>query len=176
LAARAPVWEARLHAPQYPDGLRLTAYADRVEGDLREINQLNHYVGMETFDIADVPEKAAWIPVIGLTLLGVVMGSALPRRMLVARLARFGLWMAPAGALADVQFRLYQFGHSVDPAAAISLEPFTPLVIGPTKVLNFTTWGYPGSAVLLIAAAAALVSFGPGLVARTARPRPHTEA
>jgi hypothetical protein len=168
-AAGSPVWEARLRAPQYPDGLRLTAYAARVDGDLREINELNHYVGVEPFNMADVPESEAWIPLIGLALLGVALGSLLPRRNLFARLARLGLWAVPLGALADVQFRLYQFGHSVDPAAAIRLEPFTPLVIGPTKVLNFTTWGYPGLALILLAGAAASLSFGPWLVARAVR-------
>jgi len=39
-------------------------------------------------------------------------------------------------------------------------------VVGPTKVLNFTTWAYPGGAVWCLAGAAALVAFGPGVVRR----------
>jgi copper chaperone NosL len=165
LALRLPVWEARLSAPQYPAGLRITAYGHRVVGDLREINELNHYVGMEAFDPSDVPETRLWPLAVGAALAGVVLGSLLARQAL-GRLVRLGLWFVPLGALADVQFRLYQYGHSVDPGAPIRLEPFTPLVVGPTKVLNFTTWAYPGGAIWCLAGAAALVTFGPGVVRR----------
>jgi hypothetical protein len=163
-----PIWEARLSAPQYPDGLRITAYGDRVEGDLREINQLNHYVGMEAFDPSDVPETRLWPLAIAAALVGVIVGSALGRHVL-ARLARLGLWLVPVVALADIQFRLYQYGHSVDPEAPIRLEPFIPFAVGPTKVLNFTTWAYPGAALRLLVAAALLVAVGPGLVLRARR-------
>jgi hypothetical protein len=168
LALRLPVWEARLSAPQYPGGLRITAYADRVVGDLREINGLNHYVGIEAFDPSDVPEMRLWPLAIAAALGGVALGS-LPGRHLFGRLARLGLWFVPLAALADVQFRLYQYGHSVDPDAPIRLEPFTPLVVGPTKVLNFTTWAYPGPALWSLAGAAFLVAVGPGLVLRGQR-------
>jgi hypothetical protein len=163
-AWNAPVWEARLTAPQYPQGLRLTAYADRVNGDIREINDLNHYVGMKAFTIEDVPEHVLWPLAIVGGLLAIAIGTFV--RGWFGRLARIALWAIPLGVLADVQLRLMQYGHSVDPKAAIRLDPFTPLVIGPTKVVNFTTWSYPGLAVGLLLGAAMLVTFGPGLVSR----------
>ncbi|HXF72895.1 MAG TPA: hypothetical protein VNO79_09850, partial [Actinomycetota bacterium] len=165
LALRLPLWEARLSAPQYPDGLRIHAYGDRVVGDLREINELNHYVGMEAFDASDVPEMRLWPLAIGAALGGVALGSLLGPRPL-GRLARLGLWLVPLAALADIQFRLYRYGHSVDPDAPIRLDPFTPLVVGRTKVLNFTTWAYPGAAIWCLAGAALLVTFAPGLARR----------
>ena len=164
LAWAAPVWEARLTAPQYPQGLRLTAYADRVEGDIDEINDLNHYVGMRAFSIEDVPEHALWpLAVVG-GLVAVAMGTFL--RGWWGRLGRVGMWLVPLGVLADVQFRLYQYGQTVDPTAAIRLDPFVPLVVGPTKVVNFTTWAYPGLAVLLLLVAAAVLTMGPLAVRR----------
>lgn len=166
LAARLPVWEARLSAPQYPQGLSLTAYGDRVEGDLAEINQLNHYVGVEAFDPAAVSEMRLFIPTLGLAGVAVVVGTLLPGRRFLGRLARLGLWLIPIGMLADIQFRLWQFGQSPDPTAPIRLDPFTPLVVGPTKVLNFTTMAFPGGAVWAMLGAAFLVTFGPGLVQR----------
>jgi len=166
LAWRLPVWEARLSAPQYPAGLSLTAYAHGVEGDIREVNELNHYVGMEAFDEADAPEMKLWTPVLLLALLAVALATFLPRRHWLARLARIGLWMIPIGALLDVQYRLYQYGHGVKPDAPIRLDPFTPLVVGPTKVLNFTTWSYPGAALWCLFLAAFLLSFAVPLAHR----------
>ncbi|MEO8477105.1 MAG: hypothetical protein ABI572_08655 [Actinomycetota bacterium] len=159
LAWRLPVWEARLSAPQYPAGLSLTAYAHGVEGDIREVNELNHYVGMEAFDEADAPEMKLWAPVLLLAIVAVAIATVLPARGWLARFARLGLWLIPIGALLDVQFRLYQYGQGVKPDAAIRLEPFTPLVVGPTKVLNFTTWAYPGAALWCLFLAAFLLSF-----------------
>jgi hypothetical protein len=162
-----PVWEARLSAPQYPDGLRLTVYSDRIEGDIREIDELNHYVGLPPFDFSRVPEAKLWAVAIALGAVGVAIGVAAGGRP-IARLARAGLWLLPLGILADVQYRLYEYGHSVDPQATIRLDPFTPKVIGTTHVLNFTTKAYPGLAVVALAAAAFLLVPGPGL-ARAAR-------
>ena len=41
-----PYWRMRLNAPQYPQGLFLTVYIDHLEGDISEIDGLNHYIGM----------------------------------------------------------------------------------------------------------------------------------
>ena len=46
-----PLWNLTMFAPQYPDGLRLDIYAHAMEGgnggqDVKEINVLNHYIGM----------------------------------------------------------------------------------------------------------------------------------
>jgi hypothetical protein len=167
LAWRAPVWEARLSAPQFPDGLSLTASASGVTGDIVEINGLNHYVGMQAFSNEDAPEMVLWTPTILLAMVLVILGTVLPRPGWFGRLARIGLWLIPLGALLDVQWRLYQYGHEIEPDAPIRLDPFVPLVVGPTKVLNFTTWAFPGLAVLALLLAAFLVSFGPGLVRRS---------
>jgi hypothetical protein len=163
LAWRLPIWEARLTAPQYPQGLSLTASATGVTGDIDEVNDLNHYVGMKAFETSDAPEMALWTPVIGLGLACVALAVTMPHHP-IGRLAKLGLWMIPIGALLDVQYRLYQYGHGVQHDAPIRLDPFTPLVIGPTKVLNFTTWAYPGVAIWCLFTAAFLVTFGPGLV------------
>jgi hypothetical protein len=166
MAARLPICEARLSAPQYPQGLSLSAGGFGVRGDIREVNELNHYVGMEAFSEEDAPEIAWWIPVIVLALIAVVLATLLPRRHPLARIARLGLWLIPIGALADVQLRLYQYGQGVSDDAPIRLDPFVPLVVGPTHVLNFTTWAFPGGAIWCLLGAAFLVSFGPGLVVR----------
>jgi copper chaperone NosL len=163
LAWKLPIWEARLTAPQYPQGLSLSASADGVTGDIDEVNDLNHYVGMQAFQASDAPEMALWTPTIVLALVAIAIAVTMPGSLL-GRLAKLGLWLIPIGALVDVQYRLYQYGHGVQHDAPIRLEPFTPLVIGPTKVLNFTTWAYPGLAIWCLIGAAFLVTFAPGIV------------
>ncbi len=167
LAWRLPVWQARLTAPQFPPPLgplRLTAYGHGVEGDIEAVNQLNHYVGMQAFSNSDAPEMALWGPTILLALVLIGLATLLPKDRRLTTVAKVGLWLIPLGTLLDVQVRLWQYGQSVQPDAAIRLEPFVPLVVGPTKVLNFTTWAYPGEGLWAIAVAAFLVTFGERLV------------
>jgi hypothetical protein len=164
LATPRPVWEARLTAPQYPGGLTLSAYGDRVEGDVAEITALNHYVGMRPYDPDDLPEMQLWVPMI-VAALGAVVVSTVFGRRIWGILARAFVWGIPLGILAVIQVRLYQYGHELttDPRPALHLDPFTPLVVGKTHVINFTTLAFPGTAILLILVAAAVLSFGPGL-------------
>jgi parallel beta-helix repeat protein len=165
-----PLWQARLHAPQYPGGLVMRAYGNRVTGDVDEIDGLNHYVGMRPFDPADIPEMALWPVALLVAVAAVFTGLAL-RRRIVGRFARLYLWLLPLGVLGVIQLRLHQFGTDLDPGAALRLEPFTPWVVGPTKVWNFTTWAVPGAGTAALVAAAAVVSFGPGMVGRIRRHR-----
>src|SRR5512145_960583 len=61
-----PLWNMTMFAPQYPEGLRLDIYTQRLEGgnkgqDLKEINLLNHYIGMR--DLADEDfTEFKWMP------------------------------------------------------------------------------------------------------------------
>lgn len=162
LAIGRPLWRAHLTAPQYPAGLDLTVYGDRVEGDVAEITALNHYVGMRPYDIADFPETRLWVPTMVAALAAVGVSTWFARRW-PGRLARLFLWGVPVGALLDIQWRLYQFGHDLEPGAALRIDEFTAKVIGPTHVVNFTTWAWPGSALLQILLAAFLLSFGPAI-------------
>lgn len=163
LAYRAPLWTSTLRAPQYPQGLRVVVYGDRVGGDLREVTALNHYVGMRPLEIDRFPEVRLWAPAIALALLAVVVSQVFGRRW-QGRAARLVLWAIPLGIVADIQWRLYGFGHDLvtDPRPALPIEPFTPRVIGLTRVLNFTNTAWLGWGVLLLFAAAALLSLGPG--------------
>lgn len=168
VAATLPIWQMRFLAPQYPAGLDVKAYGDSVVGDLSEITVLSHYIGMPRFDATGMPEMRLWPFVILLAVLGVIVATAVDRAWW-RRLACTGLWLIPVGALADVQFRLWQMGHNLDGSAPLIIDSFTPLVAGPTVVMNFTMWGIPGSALALIAAAAALVTFAPAIPRRIRR-------
>ena len=84
-----PLWEVRLGAPQYPEGLGLRIYAHTVTGikphDLTNINGLNHYIGMKPITPAAIPELRIMPWLIGaLVAVGVVLAVLGARR---------GLWI-----------------------------------------------------------------------------------
>ena len=167
-SARSPIWQAVFHAPQYPQGLKVTAYGDRVAGDLGEIKELSHYIGLPAFNFVGMPEMKLWPFVVAFGMAVAVVAVATRRRWL-RRLSCVAIWLIPVGALADVQFRLWQTGHSLDPSAAIRVTPFTPRVLGPTSLMNFTITGFPGTALVLIAVAAAVVTSAPFVARRLTR-------
>jgi len=155
LATQLPLWSMSMQAPQYPKGLHLYAYGTAMTGDVSELNILNHYIGMPPLEMPAF--EAAVFPAGVLAL--VVLCLASPLHRWVLRLAIAGAAIAPFAILADLQYRLYQFGHSLDPTAPIRLKPFTPLVIGSTKSLNFVSTGMVswGSVCFLAAAIVLLV-------------------
>jgi hypothetical protein len=60
-----------------------------------------------------------------------------------------------------VQRNLYDVGHHRDPHPPISsLKDFTPRIVGPTKVGNFTVWSFPHAGGMTLAAAAVLLFIG----------------
>lgn len=150
-----PIWSMNLKAPQYPDGLRMRAYGDRVEGDLREINILNHYVGMDEIEEVPAPEMALFPVGIGMVA---VLALAAPLSRWVLKLAILASVVFPVAILVDLQWWLHIFGHSLDPRAPLRfIEPFTPLVLGFSKVGNFETWAFVSWGYVTLGAAALLL-------------------
>jgi len=163
-AAFLPLWQMTLNAPQYPQGLHLVAYGTAMEGDLREINALNHYVGVKPIEPDAVLELKLFPYAIGALVL-VVGASAFvaPRRWLRSLIA-LTVWAVPLGLLADMQWWLYRYGHDLDETAALRLEPFTPKVVGSTEVMNFHTDTMVGIGFWVMTAAALLVTAGPSVI------------
>ncbi len=163
LAGTLPVWGMRLLAPQYPKGLGLWFYGGRTEGPVTEVNNLNHYVGMRPIDLSEVGELALWPLAIVACALLLVAGILL--RGWPGRLALVGLLLVPVVILADIQRYLIMYGSQLDRGSALRLDPFVPVVVGPSSVWNFTIWTYPGPALLIIWLVVALA-----LIARRAAP------
>lgn len=157
VAGTLPIWGTRLQAPQYPKGLSLWFYGGRVDGPVREVNGLNHYIGMRPIELGTVPELVIWpLAIVGL---GMAFSVAVLWRGWIGRIALLGLWMAPVLILADIQRWLIHFGTTLDSSSALRLEPFVPLVIGPNSVWNFTVWTYPGPALGVIVLVAILATW-----------------
>jgi len=154
----SPLWYMSFYSNQYTDGLLLNIYTYKLEGgmspnrdDLREINSLNHYIGMRPLLQSDFSEFT-WLPfVIGglmlLALRAVVLGRMANLVDVVVLFAYFGLF-----SLWSFYHRLYSYGHNLDPTAAIKVEPFTPPVFGEKVIANFTVESYPNVASYALAA------------------------
>jgi hypothetical protein len=145
-----PLWSMHFEAPQYPDGLRLEIYAHTVDGDLQEINTLNHYIGMASINRAELSDLD-WIPfalgvIVLLTLRVAAVGDLRALIDLVVLAGYFGVF-----SMGRFVYKLYVFGHNLDPRAPFSMEPFTPAILGTKQIANFTTTSVPGAATWLIA-------------------------
>jgi hypothetical protein len=164
LALGSPLWTMTLLAPQYPGGLHMTAYGDRFDGDVREINNLNHYIGMKPIEQEEVLELKLFRPALLLTIAGLLVLGLIPLTHWLKVVQGIGIWLLPLGFIADLQWWLYRYGHSMDPLAPLRLEPFTPRVYGTTKVMNFHNEADFAIGFWLLVAAALVVSVGPTLL------------
>lgn len=163
LASTMPLWTMTMRAPQYPKGLRLEAYGTRMMGDLRELNILNHYIGMPPIEMPAF--EASMFP-IGIGVL-IVLCLLSPFHGWLRRLAIVAATVAPIAILADLQWRLYAFGHSLDPHAPIRLKPFTPMVLGTSTMGNFVSSSMISTGLVCLLAAAVVLILG-GRLARRA--------
>jgi hypothetical protein len=152
-----PLWGMTLASIQYPEGLRMIVYPMRMAGDIAEINALNRYIGMAQIS----PEYFGELRVIvGMFAASAVLcaAAAVFRRKwiaaaplaLLAIAATFGFWRMRA--------RLYQYGHELDPTAAIEIAPFTPPMLGENQIAQFGTYSYFSWGTILPIVAAVLVS------------------
>lgn len=134
-----PWWRMRLVAPQYPQGLFVTAYVNRMTGDIQEIDGLNHYIGMRPLgEAAQFEQSIAVYGIIGIALL--ILAAVFVHSKWAALLALPAL-VLPFFFLADLQFWLANFGMNLDPTAALSssVDPFIPPVLWKGTIAQFAT-------------------------------------
>jgi hypothetical protein len=145
-----PLWNLTMFAPQYPEGLRLDIYSYKLEGgnngqDVKEINVLNHYIGMRDLVAEDFTEFK-WLPfIVGalglLYLRAAVMGTVgalVDVLVLNFYLSAFALW--------SFGYRMYIYGHTLAPTAAVKVDPFMPPMFGAKQLANFEVYSYPQAA------------------------------
>lgn len=153
-------WELRLNAPQYPGGLFVSVYTHDVRGDVREVDGLNHYIGMAPLaEAAEFERAVAPYAVVLFVVLGLV-AAFLPRRW--APLLTIPIILFPFVVFIDLFAWLYYFGHNLDPTAALSgaIEEFTPAILGRGVVGQFSTDAMMGLGwwVALVASIVAIVA------------------
>lgn len=144
-----PLWNMTLYSNQFLEGLSLDIYSYKLEGaktpnrdDLKEVNALNHYIGMRPLKEEDFTEFN-WIPfVIGGTILlalrAAVIGKMDKLIDLFVLFTYFGLF-----SIWSFYHKLYLYGHELDPTAAVKVPPFTPPMFGHQTMANFEVYSFP---------------------------------
>ncbi len=165
-----PYWKMDLQAPQYPKGLEMTVYVNRVEGDVREVDGLNHYIGMRPISEAAQFERS--IAVIAVAALVFLVVAAVFVHNPCALLLTWPVMMYPAIFLLDLYLWMRSFGQDLDPSAPLSsiIDPFVPQIIGHGKVAQFETTATWGSGIWVAFAASAVIAAGIILHRRAYKP------
>lgn len=173
VAVLLPLWHMTLYSNQYTDGLNLYIYTHKLAGgavqgdrdDLKEINTLNHYIGMHPLQSEDFHEFK-WMPLalgilVLLALRAVVLGRMSNLVDVTVAMTWFGMF-----SLWSFYSKLYAYGHNLDPDAPVKVAPFTPPMLGSRQLANFTVFNYPALGSYLILLVLLLLLAGIVLTAR----------
>lgn len=143
LSFKLPYWNLKLVAPQYPQGLFLSVYMDRVEGDVSEVNIINHYIGMGKLDeAAQFERQYAWYGLLALSLGAFFL---IPAGRKLTKLSYLPPVLFLGGFIGDFFYWLRRAGHVLDPDAPVRIKPFTPTMLGFGKIGQFSTYAMFGS-------------------------------
>ena len=153
-----PIWKIRLIAPQYPEGLVMKIWANKLTGDVDIINGLNHYIGMRTLHNEDFIEfKILPAIIIGYSLLGFIVFFV--RSRIFFRFYAILFMIIALISIADFYRWEYDYGHDLDPKAPIQVPgmSYQPPLIGSKQLLNFTAYSFPDTGGLVFAACGLLI-------------------
>jgi copper chaperone NosL len=160
-----PIWYIDLEAPQYPEGIGLEIWLNKITGqkehDLENINGLNHYIGMKKIEPDAIPELNIMpFIIIFLIVFGLASGIAGKRSLVYIWIVLF--FIIAAVGLYDFYLWEYDYGHNLNPYAAIKIPgmAYQPPLIGSKMLLNFNAISMPhiGSWILVLAVAMAAVA------------------
>ncbi len=156
-----PLWKITLWAPQYPEGLSMYIWVNKITGgnphDLYNINLLNHYIGMKPIKPEEILELKIMPFIFGffivLGLLTAITGS---KKLLYAWVILFVI-IGIAG-IADFYRWEYDYGHNLDPRAPIKIPgvAYQPPLIGCKKLLNMKACSFPDKGVYIAVASVLL--------------------
>lgn len=155
-----PLWNITLEAPQYPIPLgmniHINDFSDMHPHDIKNINLMNHYVGMKY-----IPEA---IPEFKIFPAGIIITSALG--LLIAFRGKYKWYLGwfilmlvlSMAGLYDFYLWEHDYGHDLDPKAIMkftnpdgSIMGFQPPLFGSKDILNFRAHSYPRLGALFLA-------------------------
>lgn len=155
-----PLWRIELWAPQYPEGLAMQIWHNKIGGDIEIINGLNHYIGMRHIKQEMFPEFQILPFLIAFfVVFGLIVAFVGKRKVLMAYLAT--MVVAGGVALGDFYRWGYDYGHNLDPNAAIKVPgmAYQPPVLGYKTLLNFGAYSIPDLGGWIFIGAGVLVAF-----------------
>lgn len=160
-----PLWNITLEAPQYPEPLAMDIWINKVTdhnpNDIKNINLMNHYIGMKDVP-TDLKEfKIFPIVIIVMATLGVLIGIIGKRKLYIT----WGIVMLLLGIVGmyDFYLWLYDYGHNLNPYAAIKIpgQGYMPPLLGAKSILNFNAISLPmaGAYFMIVGIALSFVAF-----------------
>jgi copper chaperone NosL len=155
-----PIWRIELSAPQYPEGLVLQIYANRIGGNVDIVNGLNHYIGMRTLHTRDFVEFIALPYIIGgLLAIGLLVALVNKRKLFYGWVFLF--LMTAFISMIDFYRWEYNYGHNLDESAPIKVPgmAYQPPLIGYKQLLNFSAYSIPDTGGWIFAGVGALLVF-----------------
>lgn len=172
-----PMWSITLVAPQYPDGVQMHIYIDKIGGStpgtLQNVNILNHYIGMKKITPESIPELRYMPPIVIFFIVTAFLIAFLDKKWMYWAWI-ISLILILIVGLYDFYLWEYDYGHSLDPKAPMKFEgeSFQPPLIGRKEIINFTAISLPhtagvflGISVLLGIAATYLKTKKPKIIA-----------
>lgn len=144
-AAFLPIWTIKMNAPLYAQKwLAVDIYIYKAVGDIKEVNIINHYVGLREVDPNEMPELK-FGPYLFAALIIAVLGALTVRKEIAWAL----LLLAVVATPVYFQAWIYNYGHDIAPGAALKIEPFTTPVmtfgvhtIAVFKIVTYFNAGY----------------------------------
>jgi len=139
-----PAWSIYLIAPQYPEGLSMQIWLNKITGQVEIINGLNHYIGMKHIKAEMFPEFSFLVYILGFFILFALVVAFTGNRKLLFAYLLLSV-MSGIAALVDFYMWGYDYGHNLDPTAAIQVQglSYQPPLIGHKNLLNFEAYSYP---------------------------------
>jgi copper chaperone NosL len=153
-----PLWRIVLEAPQYPGGVTMYIWINKLGGDgpgtLQNVNILNHYVGMKHIEPDSISELQ-YFPyiVIGLVVLGLIAAFTNRRWLFLSWVVL--LVLLGAAGVYDFYLWEYDYGHNLSPEAPIKIPEasFQPPLVGRKVILNFVATSLPHTGAIFVALA-----------------------
>lgn len=143
-----PMWNITLLAPQYPDGVHMHIYINKIggaePGTLQNVNILNHYIGMKEITPESIPELKYMPPIVTFFIVTALLVAFLDKKWM------YWTWISSLIiiliiGLYDFYLWEYDYGHSLDPKAPMKFdgESFQPPLIGRKEIINFIAISHP---------------------------------
>lgn len=139
-----PMWKIELNAPQYPEGLVLKIYPNKLGGNVDIINGLNHYIGMKTLHTKDFIEFTVLPFIIAFFAIFCFIVALINKKRWLVFLTILFIFFGVV-AMADFWRWEYNYGHDLNPDAAIQIPgmAYQPPLIGYKQLLNFAAYSIP---------------------------------